>query len=329
MYQPEAYTAALVLMLGSMICWGSWANMLKLTPGWPFQLFYWDYVLGVILGALLWGLTLGSLGTGGPSLLSELAQTDTAHVLFALAGGAIFNIANLLLVAAIEIAGLAIAFPVGIGLALIVGVVLNYALRPQGNPLLLAAGVALVSLAIVLDARAYYLRESSREASRRGVVISIACGVLMGSFYPLVTRATTGAAGLGPYGVAVIFAIGVALSALVANSLLMRRPLTHGAPVHMRDFVGAPPAWHVWGVLGGIIWCTGMVWNLVASHAQLVGPAVSYAIGQGATMVSALWGVVIWREFATAPSASKRMLMPMFVCFAAGLAVIAIVPLLS
>src|SRR5690242_496775 len=137
MYQPEAYFVALAFMVGSMLCWGSWANTMKLTPGWPFQLFYWDYVVGILVATFLWGITLGSAGSSGLKFFADLAHTDRLHLLYALSGGAVFNVANLLLVAAIEIAGLAVAFPVGIGLALVVGVVLNYVLEPRGNVVLL------------------------------------------------------------------------------------------------------------------------------------------------------------------------------------------------
>src|SRR5215469_1342745 len=159
MYQPEAYAAALTFMIISMICWGSWANTLKLTAGYAFQHFYWDYVIGIIVGSLLWGMTLGSMGGGSLSFLNNIHQTDARHILFAMAGGAVFNVANLLLVAAIDIAGLAVAFPVGIGLALVVGAISSYLVSPAANPLLLFGGVALVTLAIVLDAMAYRKRE--------------------------------------------------------------------------------------------------------------------------------------------------------------------------
>src|ERR1700724_54537 len=193
MYQPEAYAVALMFMIGSMLCWGSWANTMKLTPGWPFQLFYWDYVVGIISASLFWGLTLGSAGGGQLSFLSNVRSADSWHIVFALLGGVVFNIANLLLVAAIEIAGLAVAFPIGIGLALVVGVLLNYFVSPMGNPLLLFGGVLLVVLAIVVDALAYRRRETTRKAlGARGIQISLACGVLMGVFYPLVARAITG-----------------------------------------------------------------------------------------------------------------------------------------
>ena len=328
MYQPEAYAIALAFMLGSMLCWGSWANTMKLTPGWPFQLFYWDYVFGVVLATLLWGLTLGSYGTSGVPFLADLSNADGAHVLSAIGGGIVFNVANLLLVAAIDLAGLAVAFPIGIGLALVVGVVLNYIVEPRGNPILLFLGVGLVLLAIVIDALAYRRREAGRaKASKRGIQLSLVCGVLMGSFYPLVARATQGTGGLGPYAVAFVFSLGVLLCSLPVNSFLMRRPLTESAPVGFRDYFSASFQWHAWAVLGGAIWATGAVLNFVASHAAIVGPAVSYAIGQGATMVSAVWGVFIWREFKDAPADSRRLIPLMFVFFLAGLAAVAIAPI--
>ena len=327
MYQPEAYASALLFMIGSMLCWGSWANTVKLTPGWPFQLFYWDYVIGIIAGSLLWGLTLGSTGGGQLSFLNNIRSADATHIVFALLGGAVFNVANLLLVAAIEIAGLAVAFPIGIGLALVVGVLLNFVISPQGNPLLLFGGVLLVVLAIVVDASAYRKRETTRKAlSARGIQLSLACGILMGTFYPLVAKAITGPHSLGPYTVAFFFAIGTALCALPANYFLMRHPLTGEQPVSMHDYVQGRMSWHWWGIVGGMIWCTGAVLNFVASHAQIIGPAISYAIGQGATMVSAVWGVFVWKEFANAPRDARRLIPIMFVFFLVGLIAVALAP---
>ena len=195
---PETYPAALGLMILTMICWGSWANTLKLCPGYRFQLFYWDYVLGMAAGAIFWGLTAGSMGSVGTPFLADVTQTAAAPILYAMAGGAIFNVANLLLVAAIDVAGLAVAFPVGIGLALVIGAISNYVLKPVGNPRLLFGGVALVVVAIVFDAAAYRKREATAKATTaRGIVISLACGVLMGCFYPFVARALQGEPGHG------------------------------------------------------------------------------------------------------------------------------------
>jgi glucose uptake protein len=328
LYQPETYAVALTFMVVTMMCWGSWANTLKLCPGYRFQVFYWDYVIGLFAGVLLWGLTLGSMGASGAPFLADLAHADSHHVWLAIAGGCVFNVANLLLVAAIEIAGLAVAFPVGIGLALVVGAVSSYVLAPAGNPGLLFGGIAVVVVAIVLDAAAYRLREQQKSLSTRGVVISLVAGVLMGSFYPLVSHSMTGAEASGPYAASWWFVVGVGLSSLVANTLLMRWPLDGREPVSFRAYVQARPAWHLWGMIGGMVWCTGATLNFVASRAHIVGPAVSYSVGQGATMVSACWGVFVWHEFAAAPRRAKTLLAWMFVFFLAGLSAVALAPVL-
>lgn len=330
MYQPEVYSIALLFMIISMLCWGSWANTLKLCPGYRFQLFYWDYVIGLIGGAIVWGSTLGSFGSSGLPFYEDIAHAGLHPILLATIGGVIFNIANLLLVAAIDIAGLAVAFPIGIGLALVVGAIGSYLVSPQGNPLLLFGGIALVVAAIVLDAIAYRLREASRPVmSRRGIVISLIAGLLMGCFYPFVSKAMTGEGALGPYAALLFFAVGVAACSIPVNYLLMRMPLDGREPASMSGYWHAPRNWHLWGILGGAIWCTGAMMNFVASQAHIVGPAVSYSIGQGATMVSACWGVFIWKEFASAPSRSKVALAWMFVFFLCGLTAIAVAPLFS
>ncbi len=327
MFQPQTYTVALILMFVTMLCWGSWANTVKACPGYRFQLFYWDYVIGLFLAALVWGLTLGSFGSDGSPMFRDLHQADTSHLVYALLGGAIFNVANLLLVAAIDIAGLAVAFPVGIGLALVVGAISSYLFSPSGNPMLLFGGILLVAIAIVLDALAYRLREVQHKSlSARGVVISLIAGLLMGSFYPFVSRSMTGQHALGAYAITLVFALGVALCALPVNYLLMRRPLV-GAAVSMNGYWTARTSWHGWGIVGGGIWCTGAVFNFVASRAHIVGPAVSYSIGQGATMISAAWGVFVWKEFAGAPRRSQTLLVWMFVFFLCGLTAIALAPL--
>jgi glucose uptake protein len=335
MFFPETYVGALLLMVLSMLCWGSWANTLKLCPEYRFQLFYWDYAIGLAGGAIFWGLTAGSHGHAGMPFLTDIVEANTASLVFAAIGGIIFNIANLLLVAAIDVAGLAVAFPVGIGLALIVGAVSSYMVHPAGNPALLFGGVALVTFAIVLDARAYRKRDANskgkaKAATTRGIVLSLVAGLLMGTFYPLVAAALRGAKGVapvGPYAVSFAFAIGVLLSTIPANLLLMAKPLDGKPPVKLADYWPAPISWHMAGLLGGAIWCTGAVANFVASGAHLVGPAVSYSIGQGATMVSACWGVFVWHEFAGAPPAAKRLLLYMFIFFALGLVAVALAPL--
>jgi glucose uptake protein len=322
LYLPSTYAAQLAFLFASMVCWGSWANTVKLTPGWRFQSFYWDYVIGVLLGSFLWGLVLG----GGGQFLQRLGMATGSSILLAILAGVVFNAANQLLVAAIDLAGLAVAFPVGIGLALVVGVSLNYLLAPAANPVLLFLGVALVAIAIVVDAIAYRKRERERPAiSRLGIIITLISGLMMGGFYPILTRAMQGPGSLDAYTVVPFFAVGLALCAVPVNLWMMRRPMV-GEPVAFSNYLNAKASWHLWGILGGIIWNSGLQANLVASRAQLVGPAVSYALGQGATMISAAWGVFIWREFRDAPAGTGRLLAIMFLFFLTGLGLIALAP---
>ncbi|HMH15826.1 MAG TPA: GRP family sugar transporter [Edaphobacter sp.] len=322
MYLPSTYAAQLAFLFASMVCWGSWANTVKLTPGWRFQSFYWDYVIGVLLGSFLWGLGLA----GGSQFLERLGSAAGASILWAVLAGVVFNAANQLLVAAIDLAGLAVAFPVGIGLALVVGVTLNYLLAPAANPVLLFLGVALVAIAIVVDAIAYRKRERDRPAiSRLGIVITVISGLMMGGFYPILTRAMQGPGALDAYTVVPFFAVGLALCAIPVNLWMMRRPMV-GEPVAFSNYLDAKASWHLWGIVGGIVWNSGLQANLVASRAQLVGPAVSYALGQGATMISAAWGVFIWREFRDAPRGTGRLLAIMFLFFLTGLGLIALAP---
>ncbi|MBS0367188.1 MAG: multidrug DMT transporter permease [Proteobacteria bacterium] len=327
MYVVHSYPLAVVFCVITMLCWGSWANTRKLaSPGWRFELFYWDYTIGVLLLTLLLGLTLGSSGSEGRPFLADLAQASGASTRSALLGGAIFNLANILLVAAIEIAGMAVAFPVGIGLALLIGVVVNYIASPVGNGALLALGVGLVTLAILLDAAAYRrLAAGAAGVSARGLLLSIACGIFMGMFYRFVAAAMYDnpalpeAGRMGNYAAVFVFAVGVFVSSFLWNVIAMRRPIS-GPPVGLADYLRGSFADHVTGVLGGVIWAVGMSFNLIAS--SRAGFAISYGLGQGATMIAAFWGVFVWHEFRKAPPGTSRLLAAMFACFLGGLALI-------
>ncbi len=329
MFIPSLYPVALFMMIVTMICWGSWANTQKLCKGWRFELFYWDYVFGIVVISLLLGFTMGNTEPGSPdSFMANLRAADGHHMLLAFLGGVVFNVANILLVAAIAIAGLAVAFPIGIGLALVIGAALNYVIEPKGNPTLLFGGICLVVLAIILDAFAYRKLVKDLSVSTKGILLSLLCGVGMGLFYPLVASAGKGPGHLVPYTVTFVFALGVLACTIPVNYIFMRKPVS-GSPVAMADYFRGSGAVHIWGLLGGIIWGVGMIFNVVASYAPLVGPATAYALGQGATMISAIWGVFVWREFAGAPPVARRLVAWMFVCFIVGLSCVAVAPIVK
>jgi glucose uptake protein len=327
----DSYPVAVALCIVTMLCWGSWANTQKLaSKEWRFQLFYWDYSIGVLLLALLFAFTLGSVGGTGRAFLPDVSQADAKWLGSAFLGGVIFNLSNILLVAAIDIAGLAVAFPVGVGLALVLGVITTYLATGSGNVPMLAAGVASTMVAIILDAIAYKrLTSASRQLPTKGILLSVVAGALMGWFYSFVARAI-GAADpvthaltsgkLSPYTALVLFSLGLFLSSFIWNSIAMRKPF-HGERVSYRDyFTQGNTRLHCVGILGGVIWNVGMGLNIIAS--TKAGPALSYGLGQGATMIGAIWGVFIWKEFKGAPHGAGRLLAAMFLFYLLGLGIL-------
>ncbi|MEE4192396.1 MAG: GRP family sugar transporter [Halieaceae bacterium] len=328
MFIVETYATAVALCFVTMLCWGSWANTQKLSSQeWRFQLFYWDYSLGVLLLSLLLAATLGSGGESGRPFLEDISQASGNALAMALLGGAVFNLANILLVVAIDIAGMAVAFPVGIGLALVIGVLVNYDPEQVHSPALLFIGVGLVVIAIILDA-VIYRRIPGEQASGvgKGLAVSMIAGITMGFFYRFVAQsmsfdfASPEAGLLTPYSASVVFAIGLLVSNLLFLLPLMYRPITGESAPPGDYFSRGTPRLHLVGVLGGAIWATGFCFNIIA--AGKAGYAVSYGLGQGATMVAAFWGVFIWKEFRNTPAGTERLIGAMFLCFLAGLGMI-------
>ncbi|MES1262529.1 MAG: hypothetical protein ABUS49_12410 [Acidobacteriota bacterium] len=348
MILPGSYIFTLALLILSMLCWGSWANTFKLSGKWRFELFYFDFAFGAFIAALIAALTFGSLGWDGFSFFDDIRNAGKRQDLFAFMAGAVFNLANMLLVAAVSLAGMSVAFPIGIGLALVIGVVWSYALHPVGSPVFLGLGSVAIAFAIILNAVAYKMYAASRQkratqvapakakkpagaSSGKGILIAVVSGILMGSFYPLVEMATNSEVGLGPYSIGVIFATGILFTTFVYNLFFMNLPV-QGQPVDFSEYFKGNPKQHGLGILGGMLWTTSAVANFVAARAEgaaQAGPAVSYAMGQGATLISALWGLLVWKEFADADGKVKTMLFIMFVFFITGLIAVSVAPLFS
>jgi glucose uptake protein len=325
------YPLAVLFCVVTMLCWGSWANTQKLAgETWRFELFYWDYVIGVVLMSLIFAFTLGSIGKVGRSFIQDLRQAERRNLVSAFLGGIVFNAANILLVAGIAVAGMAVAFPVGIGLALVVGVLVNYLAEPKGDPIKLFLGVALVAVAIVLDAWAYGTLPSQGHGSTAvGLGLALCCGVSMGFFYRFVAAAmpepkpenfvNMPPRKLTPYTAMVLFSLGILASQLLFNFANIINALT-AVPFATPDFFAGDPLVHLWGILGGMIWAVGMTFSIIAFGRA--GPAISYGLGQGATMVAAFWGVFIWREFRDAPPLANTLIWLMFAGYILGLALI-------
>ena len=341
MFYVSNYTFAVVLCVVCMFCWGSWGNTQKLAgKTWRYELFYWDYVVGLLLFSAIAGLTFGSFGEHAQwGFVANLKSSFGTSWLWPLAAGIVFNLSNILLSAAIAVAGMSVAFPVGVGLALVGGTVFNYLFAPAGKPLgLIVAGLALIVVSIVCNALAFKAKASGESNNQtikqsnntvKGLVLALFAGLLMMWFSPLVNKvidnaftADAPAAGMmTAYTAFFVFAIGIFISNFIWNTIAMRKPV-QGEPIldgAKRYFGGSFPT-HLVGALGGCIWGLGTLLSFVTAGAA--SPAIAYALGQGATLVSALWGILIWKEFAGAPKKSAVLNFAMFVLFVAGLAVL-------
>ncbi|MBC8618537.1 multidrug DMT transporter permease [Parabacteroides faecis] len=325
MFIVQSYTLAIVFCVVTMLCWGSWGNTQKLASRtWRYEFFYWDYVIGVLLFSILSAFTLGSFGSEGRSFLPDLMQADWNNIGSAFLGGIIFNASNILLSAAIAICGMSVAFPVGVGLALVLGVLINYFGAAKGEPSYIFAGVALITVAIILNGLAYKKAlVGSKKVSGKGIFISVAAGVIMAFFYRFVAAsmdldnfASPAAGKLTPYTAVFIFALGVFASNFLFNTIAMKKPV-EGAPVSISGYFKGNIRTHLVGVLGGVIWCIGQSFSMIAS--EKAGAAISYGLGQGATLVSALWGILVWHEFRGAPKSSDYLNLGMFIFFVIGL----------
>ena len=329
----QNYWIAILFCVFAMICWGSWSNTQKMVQkNWRFELFYWDLVIGILLMSFLAAVTVGSLGDDGPSFFDDLKQADLSSILYAMAGGLLWNLGNLLLVAGIAIAGMSVAFPIGGGLAWILGIVLNYVNVlmkggvPSTKPALLWMGVLVIVSAIFLSGKSYSnLSRGENKASVKGITISVIAGLFIAFFYPVVVNSldpsfvTGGKGTLTPYSAVFFFAVGVFVSTFIINPLFMKRPI-EGAPVKIKAYFSGSPGTHLTGVLGGAIWMLGMIFSYMAVGAA--NPAIAYALSNAAPVVAILWGVLVWREFKGAPKGTGTLLWIMFSAYIAGLILI-------
>ena len=325
MFIIQDYSLAVVFCFITMLCWGSWGNTQKLaSKTWRYEYFYWDYVIGVLLFSIFSGFTLGSIGSEGRGFIADISQASTSSLGSAFLGGIVFNAANILLSAAIAVCGMSVAFPVGIGIALVLGVLVNYFGAAKGEPIYIFIGVFLISIAILLNSLAYRkASEKKQKLSGKGLILSIVAGLIMAFFYRFVVAsmdienfASPEVGKLTPYSAVFIFALGVVSSNFIFNTIMMKRPV-EGKPINPLGYFKGNLVTHVVGILGGMIWCVGQSFSIIAS--EKAGAAISYGLGQGATLISVLWGIFIWKEFKNAPKVSTYLNIGMFVFFVIGL----------
>lgn len=324
------YYVAISLTVLAMICWGSWANTQKMVQkNWRFELYYWDKITGILIMALLAAFTFGSMGDQGRTFLEDLKQADTTSMVYGMLGGVFWNAGNLLLVAAIATAGMSVAFPIGGGIAWILGIVVNYIVIlmagkvPSIQPGMLWMGVFLIIIAIILSGKAYQrLAKKQEKPPLRGILLSVSGGLFIAFFYGFVVKSLDrnfvdgGTGTLTPYTAVVFFSMGVILCTILFYLFIMK-PLKIGVPGNAREFFSGSFKTHLAGLLGGLIWCLGMVSSFMAVGAA--NPAIAYALSNAAPVVAILWGVFVWKEFRGAPKNTNTMLFFIFVLFLLGL----------
>ncbi|MEN8228167.1 MAG: GRP family sugar transporter [Bacteroidota bacterium] len=327
------YFVAISLTIVAMIAWGSWANTQKIAEKkWRFELYYWDMVIGIVLMALIGAFTIGSLGSEGRTFLTDIKQASGESILQAMLGGVLWNTGNLLLVAAIATAGISVAFPIGGGIAWVVGIIFNYIVIlmdhkvPSEKPLLLWIGVVVIAIAILLNGTAYKrLSRERKKPSLRGILLSVSGGLFIAFFYGFVAKSLDGAfvaggtGNLTPSTAIVFFTMGVILCTIIFFLFFMK-PLKVGVPGTFREYFGGGFRNHTAGVLGGMIWALGMVASFMAIGAA--NPAIAYALSNAAPVVAVLWGLFVWKEFRGAPRGTNGLLLGMFLLYLAGLVLI-------
>lgn len=299
---------------------------------WRFELYYWDKISGILIMSLLAAFTIGSLGSGGRTFITDLHQADASSILYAMAGGALWNAGNLLLVAAIATAGMSVAFPIGGGIAWIVGILVNYMVVimagkvPSQSPLLLWTGVLVIIVAIFLSSRSYKkLADKQKKPSRRGIMLSVFGGLFIAFYYGFVVKSLDrsfvdgGTGTLTPSTAIVFMALGVIVCTVLFFAFFMK-PLKVGVPGTFREFFSGSLKTHMAGILGGLIWCLGMVASFMAVGAA--NPAIAYALSNAAPVIAIIWGVFIWKEFKGAPKGTNALLAIMFILYIIGLVMI-------
>jgi glucose uptake protein len=342
MILPGNQAITLILLILGLLFWGSWANTFKLTTKWRYELYYFDFSVGVLLTAIIAALTLGSLGWDGFSFLDDVRNAGKRQGMFVLVAGGAFNLGNMLLVACLSLAGMSVALPLGLGTALIVGVIWSSFQTHGGSPVFLGLGSLAVAAGVVLTILAYRSNLAFRRGQEpvvppvkgkpvkkvpasRAILLGIAAGLLLGSYFPLIQAARESEVGLGPYSIALIFAVGIMATTVLYSLFFMNLPV-QGDPVDIGAYFKGTATQHGLGILGGIIFCAGTVASLVAYRAEgaaHAAPAIYYGTAQGAPVVASLWGLFAWKEFDGADPKATGFIYLTVVLFIAGIAALA------
>ena len=335
----------MILLLIGMLCSGAWASTFKAAGSkWRFELYYFDFAIGVFLAALLAALTLGSLGWDGFSFLDDVRNAGKRQELFSFLAGCLINLGNMMLLAAVSMTGIAVAFPICLGLAVTVAAIWNNILNPgTTNSLLLGAGVFCLIVTTVVASMAFKVntmntlvklvqqgktKSTKKTFSAKGLFLAVVGGVLMGSYTPLMELARDSEIGLGPYGLIVTFAVGIVFSTFVYSLFFMNLPV-QGKVLDFGEYFKGNARAHYMGFLGGVLWVVALLSSFVVAKADPIAqvpPVLAFAFSQGGTLLGTLSGLLWWKEFGDADSKVKGLLTSMLVLLAVGIALLTVAP---
>ena len=355
MILPTTFEAGVLLLVLSMLCWGSWAATYKLAGKWRFELYYYDLSAGIALGAAAAAFTFGSLNSSELTFQDNLLIASYRKMAFALGAGLVFNLGNLLLAGAVSITGLSVAFPVCLGTAVIATAIREFALNPQGSMALMLGGAVLVAGAIVVDAYAHvtHVDAQAEEAKKaalqidprskpskhkvkppgpaRAIVLSVIGGLLVAASHPLLNEGRLGDNGLGPYGTMLLLAAGMLVSTFLYAPFFVNFPVA-GEPIQSSAYFKGTARQHLLGLLGGVLvavaGAAGLTGVTVPTLAK-IGPILTSLPLHAGAILAAVWGLLAWREFKGAQERARMLLWVALVLYLAGLGMVAIAPLYS
>jgi glucose uptake protein len=344
MILPHTELAAILVLILGMLGWGSWANTFKLGGKWRYELYYFDWIIGAMAAALILALTAGSMGYDGFSLRDDLMIAGKRQWLWAFLAGVIFNIGNMMLLACLSLAGMAVAFPMAAGVALILSAMASFALTQFGPPVFVLLGCALLAGAVVASALVYQhvlvlrheqiaragkAKSTRRPGSAKAIVLAMVSGLFLGAFPSLLDLARQGEIGLGPYATAVLFVLGALASSTMLNLFLMNLPV-EGEPLEVLEYLRATWTNHLWGLAGGAIWSVGLIALLVVAtlpEPTRPGPVTVYGLSQGWVIVASLWGSLVWKELKGGDGRVKVLEGLKLLLLVGGILVLAVAPL--
>jgi glucose uptake protein len=345
MVLPSTAFAVWILAIVSLLCLGSWANTLKLAGKWRFEYFYYDFLFGIVICAGVAALVLGSGRPQELTLQDNLLLVGYRKMAFALASGVVVNLGMLLLLAAVSVAGMSIAFLLTLGVALVIGVAWDFVNIQQANIPLTFIALALLLGAVAVAALTYVrLLRVRREAAQKAltpdprikskraksagaalaITLSVVGGIALGMF-PKILGGATGEGGLAPYPALVLISVAAFLSSPFFVLFFTTFPVS-GTSAMPSGYLAGSAKQHLLGLAGGIIWGAGILTSLIVAAAPSTAQPsalIQYVLSNAAPLVAVAWGVLVWRELRGSDHRVQLLAAGMVVLFLAGLGMVA------